>query len=223
VDLPGLGLTAGSPTDWSTWLDGLLTSASVRQLVGHSIGAAAALDFAARHPGRIDQLTLVAPFFLQEASGVGTPAAITRAYLRHAGPQELSRRLTGTAAHAELMRHLAVDLRRGRAARHTAALLRRSRARHWRAALQQQLSAYRGDVHIVVGLDDPLAAWAGEVLRPLGSRLRTTTIADAGHHPQLTHPMSLARAIGSEPANTAEPAGPGWSQQSEERRGEKRL
>jgi nucleoside-diphosphate-sugar epimerase/pimeloyl-ACP methyl ester carboxylesterase len=196
ADLPGLGMTAGNPDDWRPWLEEIVTSGPVRQLVGHSIGAAPALDFASRHPGRIEQLTLVAPFFLQEPMGVAKRfPAITRLYARHVRPEALSRRLTGSDAHADTLRGAVADLRRGRTASRAACLLRRSAGRTWRAALQQQLLTYPGRVHVVTGSEDALAPWAANLLEPLGSRLTTTTIDGAGHHPQLTHPAILAAAL----------------------------
>jgi pimeloyl-ACP methyl ester carboxylesterase len=199
ADLPGLGMTAGNPDDWRPWLEEIVTSGHVRRLVGHSIGTAPALDFAARHPDRIEQLTLIAPFFLQAPIGAAPRfPAITRPYLRHVRPEALSRRLTGSEVHADTLRGVVADLQRGRTASHSARLLRKSAGRPWRALLQQQLVAYPGRVHLVVGSEDPLAPWAAQLLEPLGSRLTTTTMDGAGHHPQLTHPAILAAALAPE-------------------------
>ncbi len=57
------------------------------------------------------------------------------------------------------------------------------------------LAAFPGRVHVIVGSDDPLAAWAPAALEPLGSRATVTTIEAAGHHPHLTHPDRVAAAI----------------------------
>ena len=196
VDLPGLGMTAGRPGDWETWLDELVTAGQVRRLVGHSIGTAAALEYATRHRGQLDHLTLVAPFFLQTSpDALSRSTVLTSQYLRRVRPAALSTRLTGSEAHAGVLSGAVADLRRGRSALHSALLLRRCGDRRWRSSLQQRLAAFPGTVHVIVGSQDPLAAWSAEALGPLGSRLTLTVIDGAGHHPQLTHPARVAAAL----------------------------
>jgi pimeloyl-ACP methyl ester carboxylesterase/nucleoside-diphosphate-sugar epimerase len=198
VDLPGLGMTSGRPADWAPWLDQLVSDGQVRRLVGHSIGAAVALEQATRHRGQVEHLTLVAPFFLQTRPGVASRSTtITRQYLHHVRPATLSARLTGSDDHAAVLSFAVADLRRGRSALHTARLLRRCGNRRWRSALVQQLAAFPGTVHIVEGSEDPLAAWSKNALEPLGARLTRTIINGAGHHPQLTHPARVAAAVGA--------------------------
>ncbi len=65
VDLPGHGLSEGAPLASieaiADWLPSLLDAASIEQaaVVGHSMGAISALEFAARHPGRARAIALL--------------------------------------------------------------------------------------------------------------------------------------------------------------------
>ncbi|MFJ8856525.1 alpha/beta fold hydrolase [Streptomyces sp. NPDC102437] len=88
VDLPGLGMSAGRREDWQSWLTALVTETGARHLVGHSIGAAAAVDAATAHHDAVDQLTLVSPFFLQgHPPRTARRPALTRWYLRRKPPK----------------------------------------------------------------------------------------------------------------------------------------
>ncbi|MGY1751856.1 alpha/beta fold hydrolase [Blastococcus sp. SYSU D01042] len=195
VDLPGLGMSSGSAADWPAWLDALLAGGSVRHLVGHSIGAAAAVDAVSRNRGGVRQLTLVSPFFLQAQASRPTPALLTRLYLRTAGAPALSERLTGSRAHGEALASSLADLRRERTARRVEHLLRSTGDVGRRADLVRRLADYEGDVHVVVGAEDPPVAT--DVMERLGPRVRVTTVAGGRHHLQLTHPAELVAAIGS--------------------------
>ncbi|MFC4913054.1 alpha/beta fold hydrolase [Actinomadura gamaensis] len=194
VDLPGLGLSAGHPGDWPAWLAALLAETGPAHLVGHSIGAAAALDAASARPDAVDRLTLVAPFFLQPHPGRTvrwTP--LTRRYLRRVRPADLARRLTGDTASADALETSVADLRRSTAA--TAARLLASTGRTtWRDDLQTKLQRYPGTVHIITGSNDPLTPQARALLEA-HPRATLTVIPGAGHHPQLTHPDELSQAL----------------------------
>ena len=67
VDLPGHGRSQGealrSVEALADWLRDVLDAAGVREagIVGHSLGALAALECAARHPGRVRRLALLGP------------------------------------------------------------------------------------------------------------------------------------------------------------------
>ena len=67
VDLPGHGRSQGealrSVEALADWLRDVLDAAGVREagFVGHSLGALAALECAARHPGRVRRLALLGP------------------------------------------------------------------------------------------------------------------------------------------------------------------
>ncbi|MEQ4722181.1 alpha/beta fold hydrolase [Nonomuraea sp. B19D2] len=196
VDLPGLGLSAGRPRDLRAWLSALVAENGRVHVVGHSIGAAAAVEAALEHPDRVGQLTLVSPFFLQARAGLATRVApLTRLYLRLARPATLSRLLTGDTAHAGRLGSSAEDLRRGRVAAHAARLLSAAGRPRWRGELRAKLARYQGRVHVIVGTEDPLTGQGRALLDTLGTRARVTTIEGAGHHPQLTHAEELAGAI----------------------------
>lgn len=67
VDLPGHGRSAGpalrSVEDIADWIARVIAAAGLERaaLVGHSLGALAALACAARHPGRVEKLALLGP------------------------------------------------------------------------------------------------------------------------------------------------------------------
>lgn len=66
LDLPGHGRSHGAPLarveDMADWVVAVLDAAGVRlaALVGHSMGSLIALDAAARHPGRVTRIALLA-------------------------------------------------------------------------------------------------------------------------------------------------------------------
>ncbi len=65
-DLPGHGLSGGKPlasvAEMADWVAALISAAGLKQarLVGHSLGALIALETAARHPGKVSGLRLIA-------------------------------------------------------------------------------------------------------------------------------------------------------------------
>lgn len=196
VDLPGLGMTSGGRSDWPAWLASLLGQNSGAHLVGHSIGASAALEAAVAHPDKVGLITLVAPFFLQPPAGLSTRAT------------PLTRRLTGVADHAEALESSVQDLRRGRVAANVATLLATAASERWRSQLRSTFARYPGPVQVIIGSEDPLANRAAALLDSLGPRVTLTTIPGAGHHPQLTHPDALSGAIGQHPLATPTPTKP---------------
>jgi nucleoside-diphosphate-sugar epimerase/pimeloyl-ACP methyl ester carboxylesterase len=198
VDLPGLGMSSGSAADWPAWLDELLVGGGVRHLIGHSIGAAAAVEAVSRNPGKVGQLTLIAPFFLQARASLAARATfLTRLYLRHPSAESLSERLTGDRSHAHALTGSIADLRRPGTAGRVGRLLRRTGDSRWRADLVQQLRGYEGKIHIIVGSEDPLAPSATEMISALGRGARVTIVGRGRHHLQLTHSGALVAAIGS--------------------------
>lgn len=78
VDLPGHGRSGGAPrpsvAELADWLARLLDAAETPRatLIGHSMGALAALETAARHPQRVARLVLL---------GVSTPMPVAEALL----------------------------------------------------------------------------------------------------------------------------------------------
>ncbi|MFG3039239.1 alpha/beta fold hydrolase [Streptomyces sp. NPDC048330] len=196
VDLPGLGMSTGGVDDWPSWLAALSAETGVRHLVGHSIGAAAAVEAATDRPDAVHRLTLVSPFFLQAGPPrIAKATLLTRRHLRRMTPAALAARLTGDTSHAAALRSSVTDLRRGTAAATVARLLAASGSTTWRADLRSQLREYPGRLHIVVGSRDPLTA-EGESLLSALPDATVTVIAGAGHHPQLTHPDEVAQAVG---------------------------
>jgi pimeloyl-ACP methyl ester carboxylesterase len=191
VDLPGLGLSDGTGVeDWERWLPAVLEEPS--DLIGHSIGAAAAVVAADRFPAKVESLTLVAPFFLQAPSGAPTRLRpLVRTYLRRTDPVRLARRLGGTDAGA--LESSVGDLRRRSAAR-AAEQLALAGSQQWRAELREALGRFHGPVRIVTGSDDPLAPAA---LEQLASRpnVELVSVPGAGHHPQLTHGEALVDVL----------------------------
>ena len=196
VDLPGLGMSGGHRDDWPSWLTALMTETGARHLVGHSIGAAAAVEAAAAHPAAVERLTLVAPYFLQARPALTTRwATVTRGYLSHVSPEALSRRLTGDAAHASALRSSVADIRRGTVAANVSRLLAAAAKPRSREALRATLRRYPGRVHVIVGSHDPLTP-EGRALLDALPHATVTVIDGAGHHLQLTHPEEVAKAIG---------------------------
>ncbi|WP_051761541.1 alpha/beta fold hydrolase [Microbispora rosea] len=194
ADLPGLGMSAGDRDDWPSWLTALVTETGARHIVGHSIGAAAAVEAASARPDAVERLTLVAPFFLQ-ARPASTPRLLARRYLGRVSSRALAERLTGDPALAAALESSVADLRRGAAAT-AARLLTAAASSRWRADLRAELARYPGHVHVVVGSRDPLSP-EGRALLDTLPRAAVTVIPEAGHHPQLTHPQEVARAVGA--------------------------
>ena len=194
VDLPGLGLSGGMGIrDWERWLPAVLGEEPA-EIIGHSIGAAAAVAAADRFPERVESLTLVAPFFLQSPAGAGTRLRpLVRDVLRRASASALSRRLTGSEANAARLASSVQDLRRGRAAG-VAEHLARTGSERWRTELREALGRFDGPVRIVAGSDDPLDPSFADALaaRP---NVEIVTVPGAGHHPQLTHPDALVERL----------------------------
>jgi len=194
VDLPGLGLSGGTGVqDWTRWLPAVLGEEPV-ELIGHSIGAAAAVIAADRLPEQVRSLTLVAPFFLQPPSGVtALLRPFVRSYLRHVDPVRLSIRLTGSAASAAALESTVSDLKRTRSTR-VAAQLALAGSSRWRAELRAGLERFSGPIRIITGSEDPLDP---AVVDRLASRpnVELISLTGAGHHPQLTHGVALADVL----------------------------
>jgi pimeloyl-ACP methyl ester carboxylesterase/nucleoside-diphosphate-sugar epimerase len=190
VDLPGLGLSGGTGVqDWEQWLPDVLGEEPA-DLIGHSIGAAAAVLAADRFPERVRSLTLVAPFFLQVPSGI--PAALkplVSTYLRHTDPVRLSRQLTGSEASAAALESSVSDLRRS-SAKSAAGQLALAGSKRWRAELREALARFSGPVRIITGSHDPLAPGMVERFESLPN-VELVPVPGAGHHPQLTHGDAL--------------------------------
>ena len=194
VDLPGLGLSGGTGVqDWERWLPAVLGEEPA-DLIGHSIGAAAAVLAADRYPARVNSLTLVAPFFLQAPAGTSTALRpLVAAYLRHTDAVRLSRMLTGSETSAAALASSRSDLKRSSAKR-VAEQLAVAGSKRWRAELREALARFRGPVRIITGTEDPLAAEAVALLKSLPN-VELISVPGAGHHPQLTHGDALIELL----------------------------
>lgn len=194
VDLPGLGLSGGTGVpDWGTWLPAVLGEEPA-DVIGHSIGAAAAVVAADRFPARVRSLTLVAPFFLQAPMGASARLRpLVRSYLRHTDPARLSRQLTGAGASAAALESSVSDLRRSSAER-VAEHLARAGSKRWRGELREALARFGGPVRIITGGEDPLTPDAVEQLASMPN-VELVVVPGAGHHPQLTHGHALVELL----------------------------
>ncbi len=181
--------------DWDEWLPAVLGEGPV-DLIGHSLGSAAAVVAADRFTDRVSSLTLVSPFFLQPpARPWARVRPLVRAFLRHSGAARLSHRLTGSEESALALASSAADLRHRTAGR-AAEQLVRAGSPQWRAELREALARVAAPVRIITGDDDPLAP---ELVAALGARrdVELVTVQGAGHHPQLTHGNALVGLLGA--------------------------
>ncbi|MET4095707.1 alpha/beta fold hydrolase [Arthrobacter sp. UYCu712] len=201
VDLPGLGASSGTPDDWHHWLDAVIGGRTGIHLVGHSVGSALALQYASEHSDAVARLWLVSPHFLQTRAALPQRLVpLTRLYLRRVSAARLAGILTGNGDRTEQLESSAADLRRASAPT-AARLLRRASNPAQRADLARLLANYPGQMHLIVGSEDPLlmdrknAAVTGRNGHPVPVHV----IDGAGHHPQLTHPDAVARLIGVAP------------------------
>ncbi|MDX2968891.1 alpha/beta fold hydrolase [Kribbella solani] len=193
VDLPGLGLSSGDVSNWTRWPEDLLAHRPNVHLIGHSIGAAYALEYAASYPDKLNRLTLVAPAFLQPRAGaLARSRLVATLWLRRTSPESLAARLLGDKDLAPKLTSSVQDLRRPTTARRIANLLHHGANPTRRAALAQTLAAYPGRVHLITGEQDPLTPAATAAFQNT-----LTTIPNAGHYPQLTHPTELLRHLTS--------------------------
>ena len=113
-------------------------------ILGHSVGAALTLEYAAEHPDTVTRLSLVSPHFIQ----AWTPLAqrlvpLTRSYLKRVTAARLEKMLAGDACQPVKLES-------------SAAALRRAANPVRRRNLAQLLANYPGKVQLLVGASDPL-------------------------------------------------------------------
>ncbi|MEU6269529.1 alpha/beta hydrolase [Saccharopolyspora shandongensis] len=181
--------------DWVRWLGALVPLSRRTQLVGHSIAAAVILEATAEVAAdQAPRLTLVSPFFLQPPAGLANRFwPLTAAYLRSTDTSTLATRLTGDPADGSLLASAVEDLRRPHTATRAARLLALAARPRWHEHLRRLLRRYPGEVHLIVGEHDPLSAETSSLT--VAARRSTRVIPGAGHHPQLTHPAEVAKAL----------------------------
>lgn len=196
VDLPGLGRSAPGGGRPGEWLNGVLSTVQTRPLlVGHSLGTAFAVDYAARHPERVSGLVLVSPFFLQGRLGWALRQRWLMGRLfRFASAGRMAKILDGTIDES---RGDALDLlSRPSVSHHNARWLSWAARTDVRTELTEQLAALKMPVTLVVGSRDPL-----RISAPANAMV--INIDGAGHHPQLTHVDAVDRAIQAANSPTA--------------------
>ena len=203
VDLPGHGRSAGEPCATveaiADWLVALLDAARLARatLVGHSMGALAALGAAGRHPGRIERLALLAPAVPMPVSGVLLDAAkrddhaafeLINGWSFSAGDQLGGNRLPGVWMTGNAMRLM----ERSRPGALYADLL----ACHTYADGVSAAKSTRCPVLLILGQRDLMAPARNAA--PLAAALadcRTVTIPDCGHSLMIEAPDAVLDAL----------------------------
>jgi pimeloyl-ACP methyl ester carboxylesterase/nucleoside-diphosphate-sugar epimerase len=186
-DLPGFGRSAQPTASPLAWMEALLAAQTKPVLlVGHSLGCAYALEYAAAHPARVSGLVLVSPAFVQEPLSWSLRCGLSRGALVRAAP---SGRIVGPlrARHGTQALRAAQQMARpGARARLARAL---GQAQRTRAQLSALLHTVQVPVRIVVGAHDPLveAVPGADVI----------VVPESGHFPQLDAPSVLVDALGS--------------------------
>ncbi|MEV5750439.1 alpha/beta fold hydrolase [Actinoallomurus sp. NPDC052308] len=189
TDLPGLGRSGLSAATEAEWLAELLAPLRTRPvIVAHSAAAAPALRFAAAHPDRVDRLVLVSPYFLQRPAPrfLRVPALATP-LLRRSSSERLATALLGAPSPHPAIESARAQLRRPGVARRTARRLALAHRPAERASLRNLLATAPVPVRLIVGELDPLVDGTGDV--------PVSTVAEAGHHPLITHPDAVAAGL----------------------------
>ncbi|MFD6156870.1 alpha/beta fold hydrolase [Nocardia sp. NPDC060256] len=190
ADLPGLGRSA--PGEIDDVLPRLMSSVRSRPvLVGHSLGCAPVLRYAAAHPDRISGVVLVSPAFLQRRAGRILRSPLAALALRRISADALATQLGIPAGPA--VDSAADNLRRPGVATRTVAALRHASAPARRNELAELLARVTVPVRIVAGTQDPLTMTVPQEL---------AVIEGTGHYPQLTHPAQVAAEIARVGAQT---------------------
>jgi nucleoside-diphosphate-sugar epimerase/pimeloyl-ACP methyl ester carboxylesterase len=193
IDLPGLGRSASRAGALHDGLSELFGEGRPPiTLVGHSLGASVALDWAVANPGRVRALVLIAPAFLQSKPSwlFRLPTLVgwrMRCFDDASFAAHFS--ITDGAAHRPVSSAVSQLHRKRVACRNGLALARAadpSRRARSRASLELLLSQ-KVPVLVLDGERDP-------VVHPTGSAERHT-VRGGGHNIHLTHTGEVAAAV----------------------------
>jgi pimeloyl-ACP methyl ester carboxylesterase len=203
-DLPGHGETSIEATEvaalgapLSALLDATAPERAV-EVVAHSLGAAAAVDLATRHQGRLSGLTLIAPAGL----GLGIDGDFIRGMAGATGRGELLHLLrrmseTGALPSPEAADRIAAELARGRLIRLAADAVGPLGQRVDILGRLAELSRTM-PVRVIVGLADRIIPW--DQVTALPPLVALHLVAGAGHMPHWDRPREvleiIARALG---------------------------
>jgi pimeloyl-ACP methyl ester carboxylesterase/nucleoside-diphosphate-sugar epimerase len=184
IDLPGIG-RSGVNAD-PAWLGRMLAGRERPVvLVGHSLGAAAALRYAHAHPRAVAAIVLVSPYFLQRpASRLLRVRPVVAWRLRRATTAALGKaiRCEPSPALASTCR----DLRRAPVADTMARAIARGSTSEHRRELAGMLEAIAVPVTVIHGANDPLTT---------PTRHPVHVVDGAGHDPQVTSPREVAALV----------------------------
>lgn len=204
-DLYGRGYSDNAAGDqnadfFRSQLDALLDHFDIDEditLLGHGLGGAIASDWAARNPGRVKRLLLVAPSGVESANprllrlALDRPGTGDRIFAL-AGPRVLRRGSPGVPALATLLRG---ELRRrGYLSAVLSSLRHMGRQRQEKA--HRALAAAAVPVVAIWGEDDPvIPRRAPGTLAEWNRAAKQETIPGGGHYLPLTHPHDVARLL----------------------------
>lgn len=192
-DLPSHGATALEAQDvagLAAPLAALLQAAPV-ELVGHSMGAPAAVALARAHPARVRRLTLLAPAGLDDAidadfvhgmASVRAPGALAH-LLRRLSPRP-------PALSAAQLAEMAGTLAAGRLVPLADAFVHDGRQQ---IDIVADLATLPMPVRVIWGVQDRIIPWT-QVAR-LPSRVAVHLIAEAGHMPHWDAPLQVAALL----------------------------
>lgn len=189
ADLPGLGHSLpglSAPLDWTR---AIMASQQERPImIGHSLGAMFALEYAANTPDRVSGLVLISPFFLQpRASWLYRQPWAMRAMLCASDQGQLKQRL-GDHGWPRIDEASWTLLRRRPVREQSAQWLRYASRLEVRQRCQQLLASLQVPTLLIDTADDP-------IIGPTPAHVQRHTLAQGGHYPQLTHASEIAALI----------------------------
>jgi len=190
ADLPGLGHSLPgherAPLEWTRAL--MAPQRARPMMVGHSLGAMFALEYAAHTPECVGGLVLLSPLFLQQRPGwLYRQPWLMQAMLCMGDKAQLERRL-GQHRWPEVNDASWALLRRSQLRAQTAQWLRYASRPKVRERCQALLASLQVPTLIIDTEDDPLT-W------PVPEHVQRQTLARGGHYPQLAEAATVAALI----------------------------